>query len=201
MQLTNMEQESQKANTEIDFLKSNPQFEMAEKSQELSESNDQEGQASSNAIENAKQFLTFFMRGQVFGASILDVREIIEFGKITKVPRTPAYIAGVINLRGSVVPVFDLAELFHIGHIEPTAKTCIIVLDLVIDSEIEVIGVLVDTVDEVIDLPESGIELPPELGAKVNPEYLIGVGKSLDNFILLLDLQKIFSLDTIGFKS
>lgn len=153
-------------------------------------------QVIATSVEN--QYLTFHMQDELFGVSILRVREIIEYGRITKVPMTPSYVRGVINLRGQVVPVVDLADYFHIGNANITEVSCVVVMEIHTEHDDGTIGILVDSVDEVRGIAESAIEAAPGLGAKVDPEFLEGVGKTGQKFILLLDVDRALDIKKLA---
>jgi purine-binding chemotaxis protein CheW len=140
-----------------------------------------------------KQFLGFTVGGVDYGISILKVKEILQYEAITRVPSTPASIRGVINLRGSVVPIVDLAVKFGLPETSPTKWTCILVLESSLDGEALVIGVLADVVSEVIDLGPGDVEPAPPFGTRVRLEYLLGMGKVGKKFVLLLDIDRVLS--------
>jgi purine-binding chemotaxis protein CheW len=140
-------------------------------------------------------YLTFNLEEEVYALDVLKVKEVLELTKITKVPKTPRFMRGVINLRGNVVPVVDLKYKFGMGDTEETVRTCIIVMEVAIDNEIKVIGAMADAVKEVINLEPEQIEPSPYLGTKVNIEFINGMGKIGDEFIIILDIDKIFSED------
>lgn len=135
------------------------------------------------------KFLTFFLAGEEYGIEILKVHEIIGFMNITRVPRTPNFVRGVINLRGKVIPVMDLRLKFGMESQEPTDETCIIVVQV---QHVEM-GVLVDKVSEVLDIAAKDIDDAPSFGAEVNTDYILGIGKSQDRVKLLLDIDKVLS--------
>lgn len=145
-----------------------------------------------------RQFLNFRLIDEVFGVDVFQVREILEFTKITKVPQSPEYLCGVINLRGAVVPVVDMRLKFGLPKTDPTVNTCIIVIEVTIEDERTIMGALVDAVQEVVELDEIGIEPPPKIGTHLNTEFIYGMGKQGDNFIILLNLDKIFSTNEIA---
>jgi purine-binding chemotaxis protein CheW len=116
---------------------------------------------------------------------------------ITKVPQTPDYMRGVINLRGSVVPVIDLRLNFGMQCTEQTVNTCIIVVEVSLNGEALVLGVLADSVQEVVELEPDLIEPPPQLGTKLNTEFIKGMGKVENDFVMILDIDKVFSADDI----
>ncbi|MBM9614923.1 chemotaxis protein CheW [Desulfobulbus rhabdoformis] len=139
------------------------------------------------------QYLTFMLKDEVFGLAIGQVREVLDFTNITKVPRTPEYMRGVINLRGSVVPVVDLHLKFGLEQTEKTVNTCIIIVEINMDGEITVLGALADSVQEVVELEPEQIEPAPKIGTKLNTEFIKGMGKRDEEFIILLDIDKVFS--------
>lgn len=143
--------------------------------------------------EELRQYLTFKLGEEVFALDVSQVREILDYIKITKVPQTPEYMCGVINLRGSVVPVIDMRLKFGLAKIEATVNTCIVVVEVNIENEKTVLGVLVDSVQEVFELEPEDIEAPPKIGTHLKTEFIKGMGKRDDKFIIILDIDKIFS--------
>lgn len=145
----------------------------------------------------AGQYLTFFMGGEEYGAGILKVKEIIEFDSLTKVPMTPPWIRGVLNLRGSVVAVVDLAVKFGLPPSEISDRTCVVIVE--IDSEVEksVMGIIVDAVSQVVEFSADEIEPPPAFGTRVHVEYLQGMGKLDDKFVLLIDTDRILAAEEL----
>ena len=137
------------------------------------------------------KFLTFFLAGEEYGLEILKVHEIIGMLPITRVPRTPEYVRGVINLRGKVIPIMDLRRKFGMDHAGD--ESCIIVVQL---RGIQ-IGVVVDAVSEVANIPAADIEPPPTFGADVSTEFLLGLAKSNDRVRLLLDIERALSSDDL----
>lgn len=144
------------------------------------------------------QYLTFKLDGEVFGLAIGKVREVLDFTAVTRVPQTPAYMRGVINLRGNVVPVVDLNLKFGMKQTEKTVNTCIIIAEIEMDGEVTVLGALADSVQEVVELEPDQIEPAPKIGTKLNTEFIQGMGKKDDVFIILLDIDKIFSLEELA---
>lgn len=145
----------------------------------------------------AIQYLTFTLQEEVFAIEISKVREVLDFTTITKVPRTPDYMRGVINLRGNVVPVVDMRLKFGLPPTEDTLNTCIIIVEVKVEDETAVLGALGDSVREVIELDPENIEPPPRIGTTLNTEYLHGMGKSGDNFTMILNIDRIFSTDEL----
>jgi len=150
-----------------------------------------------DAIDRTTQYLSFNLDDELFALDISKVREVIEFTSVTKVPQTPDFMRGVINLRGGVVPVVDLKEKFGIGQTEKTINTCVIISEVSIDGDIIVLGAMADAVDEVFDLLPENIEPSPRIGSQLNTEFLRGMGKKDDEFILILDIDKVFSMDEL----
>jgi len=144
------------------------------------------------------QYLTFNLDNEVFGLAILKVREVLDFTSITRVPQTPAYMRGVINLRGSVVPVMDLRLKFNMAQTEKTVNTCIIITEVEMNGELVVLGALADSVQEVVDLDASQIEPPPHMGTRLRAEFIKGMGKHGDGFIIVLDIDRVFSSEEIA---
>ena len=135
------------------------------------------------------KFLTFFLAGEEYGIEILKVYEIIGLMPITRVPCTPAFMRGVINLRGKVIPILDLRAKFHMPPADSTGETCIIVVHV----RGIVMGIIVDKVSEVVDIPDAEIEPPPSFGTEVNTEYIMGIGKSQKTIKILLDIERVLS--------
>lgn len=140
-----------------------------------------------------QQYLTFLLSGEEYAVNIQRVREIIEYTTVTKVPKVPEWIRGVINLRGSVVPVVDLSLRFGLGERSATKTTCIVILEVEQDSERSVMGVIVDAVNQVIDLTPDDIEEPPSFGTRVRLDYLFGMGKLGKKFALILDIDRVLN--------
>jgi purine-binding chemotaxis protein CheW len=146
-----------------------------------------------NEILQTNQFFTFMLEKEIFAIDISQIKEVLEFTHITKVPQTPDMMKGVINLRGSVVPVIDMRLKFEMGEIEKTVDTCIVIIEIMIDGNTTMIGALVDAVKEVMDLDSDQIEPSPKIGTQLNTEYIKGMGKHDEQFIIILDIDKIFS--------
>jgi purine-binding chemotaxis protein CheW len=144
---------------------------------------------------DSTQFLSFFLGGEAYAIGILRVREILEYQPPTRVPQTPPSIRGVINLRGRVIPIVDLALKFGLPPTQATKWTCIIVVETVIGGETAVMGVLADSVNEVTDLAPSEIEAAPSFGTRVKVDYLRGMGRTGQRFILLLDIDRVLSAE------
>jgi purine-binding chemotaxis protein CheW len=140
-----------------------------------------------------EQYLTFFLRGEEHAVPVLRVREIIEYETVTRVPAAPAYVRGVINLRGTVLPVVDLAAKLGQPPTEPTRTTCIVVVETRLEAETVAVGVLADAVSQVVDLPADAVEPPPSFGTQAAVELLTGMGKLDGRLLLLLDLDRVLS--------
>jgi purine-binding chemotaxis protein CheW len=136
------------------------------------------------------QYLTFHLAGEEYAVGILAVKEIIPCGTLTKVPQTPASIRGVINLRGNVVPVVDLAMKFGLGVSTQTHRSCIVIVEVTIDGEPTTMGILADAVSQVMDFSADDIVAPPVFGTRVNTSFLTGMGRSGSKFVLLLNIDR-----------
>jgi purine-binding chemotaxis protein CheW len=143
------------------------------------------------------QYLTFFLAGEEYAISILQVTDIIECGAVTRVPGTPPWIRGVHNLRGTVVPVIDLAIKFGLPATEITRRTCIVIVELRADDETLIMGVMADSVHQVVDFSAEQIQPAPAFGPRVHIDCLLGMASSNGKFVLLLDIDRIFSSDEI----
>ena len=152
----------------------------------------------SKAVAPAGKYLGFRLADEIYALEILRVQEIISLINITRVPRVPDFVAGVINLRGKVIPVMNIRLKLGFMKVEYTEKTCIIVVEIFRDGYSVSIGIIVDEVSEVITLGPENIAETPSLGASVNTEYLMGIGKSEGRIVMLLDIDRIFSKDLLG---
>lgn len=149
-------------------------------------------------ITEAGQYLTFKLGEEIFALNVGQVREVLDLAAITKVPGTPDFMRGVINVRGSVVPVMDLRLKFGLSRTENTLDTRIIVMELSLEGEVVVLGTLADSVNEVIDLEPNQIEPPPKIGMRWRTEFIKGIGKRNDLFIIILDIDQVFSTDELA---
>jgi purine-binding chemotaxis protein CheW len=147
---------------------------------------------------NTGQYLTFRLGDEIFALDVVQVREVLDMCSITKVPGTPDFMRGVINVRGSVVPVMDLRKKFGLPESEQTLDTRIIVMEIAIDGEVTILGTLADSVNEVLDLETDQIEPPPKIGARWRTEFIHGIGKRDDKFLILLDIDRVFSTDELA---
>jgi purine-binding chemotaxis protein CheW len=151
-----------------------------------------------NEITEARQYLTFKLGNEVFGIDVAKVREVLDFTTITQIPRTPDFMSGVINLRGSVVPVVDLRLCFQMSKTERTRNTCIVVVEVELEGESTVIGALADSVEEVIDLEPGEIQLAPRIGTQIRTDFIKGMGKRESQFIMILDIDRVFSAEELS---
>jgi len=150
------------------------------------------------AVADVQQYLTFQLSGEMYAVGILNVKEIIEYGSLTEIPMMPAFIRGVINLRGSVVPVIDLSARFGGHTTETSRRTCIVIIELVHEAERHDIGIVVDAVSEVLEVSSADIEPAPSFGAKIRADFIAGMGKIAGKFVIILDIQKVLSVDEIA---
>lgn len=148
---------------------------------------------------DAGQYLTFRLGDEMFAVGISGVREILEFDRITEVPNTPDFMLGVINLRGEVVPVVDLRIKFAVTETKKTVDTCIIITEIPMDGELNCIGALADSVKEVLTLEEDDIQDAPGIGTGIDTSFIKSMGKKDDTFIIILDFQKIFTLEELAY--
>ncbi|MDH5716458.1 MAG: chemotaxis protein CheW [Spirochaetia bacterium] len=149
---------------------------------------------------NEQQFLTFTIKNDLYGIDILHVKEILSHIEIARVPMTPEYIKGVMNLRGNVVPVIDLAKRFEQKTSQITRLTCIIVIELRQEGleEKTDIGIVVDTIDQVVGIAENNMEKSPEFGAKIRPEFIDFMGKVEDSFIPVINITKVLNIEELS---
>jgi purine-binding chemotaxis protein CheW len=151
-----------------------------------------------NEITETRQYLTFKLGNEVFGIDVAKVREVLDVTTITEIPRTPDFMSGVINLRGSVVPVVDLRLCFQMSKTERTRNTCIVVVEVLLDGEATVIGALADSVEEVIDLEPDQIQPAPRIGTQIRTDFIKGMGKREAQFIMILDIDRVFSAEELS---
>jgi purine-binding chemotaxis protein CheW len=141
------------------------------------------------------QYLTFMLSGETFAVAILGIKEIIEYDTLTVVPMMPRSIRGVINLRGSVVPVIDLCARFGRRSAAVDKRTCIVIMEAEADGEYQDVGVIVDAVNEVLDIPATDIEPAPPFGAKIDTRFIEGMGKIGGRFVVILDINHALSIE------
>jgi purine-binding chemotaxis protein CheW len=144
------------------------------------------------------QFLTFLLGDETFAIDILSIKEIIEFRNLTTVPLMPECVRGVLNLRGAVVPVLDLQARFSRPVSLVGKRTCIVIVELNTVHGRQVVGVLVDAVNEVLDIAHDAIESPPAFGSRIRADFIRGIGKVDEKFVILLDVDQVFSVDELA---
>lgn len=147
--------------------------------------------------EQDNSYLTFELSGELFSISVFKVIEIIEYPEVTKVPNSPKYLLGVLNLRGNVIPLVDTRQKFSMDIASHDKDTSVIIMELNIEGEKMLVGGLVDKVLDVINLNKDQIKPSPTLGSKYKPEFILGMGESNDKFYMLVDIDKVFSTDEI----
>jgi len=140
-------------------------------------------------------YLTFQLEDEIFALNVAQVREVLDLSNITKVPRAPDFMRGVINVRGSVVPVIDLRMKFGISQMKNTVDTRIIIMEINIGGKTTVLGAIADSVNDVLELEPGQIEEPPEIGSRWRSEFIKGIGKRDDRFIIIIDVDQVFSTD------
>ena len=145
-----------------------------------------------------RQYLTFTLGGEMYAVETLSVKEIIEYGQVTSVPMMPPSIRGVINLRGAVVPVIDLKARFGGQPTEVTRRTCIVIVEMGCGDECQVLGIVVDTVSEVLEIPPGEIEAAPAFGARIRADFIRGMGKVGGGFVILLNVEAVLSTDELS---
>jgi purine-binding chemotaxis protein CheW len=155
-------------------------------------------QAEQEAIARSQQYLTFTVTGESFGIVISSIKEIIEYRAPTEVPMMPGYMRGIINVRGRVVPVIDLAVRFGRPRTEATRRTCIVMLEVHQQDEQHDIGVVVDAVSAVVEIPDADVEPSPSFGANLRADFINGMGKIGEKFVILLDIGKVLSVEELA---
>ena len=142
---------------------------------------------------NTQQYLTFGLGEEVFALETGSVREVIELVPVTRIPKTPPFMRGVINLRGHAVPVVDLRVKFDMPRVQDTVNTCIIIVDVEVEGESCSMGAIVDSVREVFEMTSDQINPPPRMGTSIRADFIKGMGKQTEEFIMILDIAKVFS--------
>ncbi len=145
-----------------------------------------------------QQFLTFSLQQEMFGLSILPIKEIIEYGKVTAVPMVPAYVRGVLNLRGNVVPVIDLPVRFGWEASPISKRSCIVIVAVENDDEPFDIGIVIDSVSEVLEIADQDVGSAPSFGARIRTDFIAGMGRVGDDFIVLLNANKVLAIDELS---
>jgi purine-binding chemotaxis protein CheW len=153
---------------------------------------------STSQITETTQYLTFRLADEIFAFDVSQVREVLDISNITKVPGAPEFMRGVINVRGSVVPVVDMRLKFGMAKTENTVETRMVVFDTMLDGESTALGALADSVHEVIELDPDQIEDPPRIGTRWRTEYIKGIGKRNEEFIIILDIDRVFAADELA---
>jgi purine-binding chemotaxis protein CheW len=144
------------------------------------------------------QYLTFTLRAETYAIGILNIKEIIEYGQVTEVPLVPEFIRGVINLRGSVLPVIDLASRFGRPRNETTRRTCIVVLEVEAGGMHHDVGIVVDAVNAVLEIVDADIEPAPAFGAQISTEFIAGMGNVGGRFVVILNVHNVLSVDELS---
>jgi purine-binding chemotaxis protein CheW len=149
-------------------------------------------------INETGQYLSFRLEEEIFALDISNVREVLDYTKITRIPQAPEFMLGVVNLRGGVVPVVDMRLKFGMTRTEKTLNTCIIIVEVELDGQVTVLGALADSVQEVMEIDPDHIEPPPRIGTRMKNKFIKGMGKRDDQFIIILDIDKVFSADELA---
>jgi len=150
------------------------------------------------AVAHGQQYLIFKAGGEQFAVGIAAIKEIIEYREVTSVPMMPAYLRGIINLRGRVVPVIDLLVRFGRARTETSRRTCFVILEVVHNDEQQYLGIVVDAVTAVLDIADADIEPPPKFGAKLRSDFISGMGKLGEQFVIILDISKVLSVEELS---
>jgi len=149
-------------------------------------------------ITETARYLTFRLGDEVFAINVFKAREVLDLSHITRVPTAPGYLRGVVNVRGNAIPVVDLRSKFGLPQMADTLHTRIIVMDLQMDGQTVVVGGLADAVHEVLELEPQDINDPPSLGMRWRTDLIIGLGRRDDNFIIILDIERVFSTEELS---
>ncbi|CAK0774691.1 purine-binding chemotaxis protein CheW [Gammaproteobacteria bacterium] len=150
------------------------------------------------AVTEMQQYLSFVVGSETYALGILDVKEIIEYASVTRVPMMPMTIRGIINLRGKVVPVIDLGVRFSSIPTTPSRRTCIVIVEVETGDVRHDMGVMVDAVNEVLDISPENVEPPPAFGASVRADFIHGMGRVDNRFVILLDVKKVLSVEELA---
>ncbi len=153
---------------------------------------------SATSISETARYLTFRLGDELFAINVFKAREVLDVSRITRVPTAPGFMRGVVNVRGNAIPVVDLRKKFGLPQAEDTKNTRIIVMEISMDDETTVIGGLADSVHEVLELEPQDIEMPPTLGMRWRTDLILGMGKREDQFLIILDIDKVFSAEEIA---
>jgi len=156
----------------------------------------------STVVIQTNQFLTFSLDSEHYAVGVGSVREVLEKSEITRMPKTPGYMRGIINIRGSVVPIIDLRLKLGLPITEDTVDTCIIVTEIDLkDSEMIVLGLMVDSVDEVVEIRSDDVEPAPKIGHRIDTDFIAGIGKLEERFIIILNSREIFETEELDILS
>ncbi|MBS4096542.1 MAG: chemotaxis protein CheW [Sulfuricella sp.] len=158
----------------------------------------EEASARDTAELDQHQYLTFMLGGEIYAIGILCIKEIIEYGQLTVVPMMPGFVRGVINLRGAVVPVVDLSSRFGKASTGVTRRSCIVIVEAEGGEGRQDVGVLVDAVNEVLEIPAADIEPPPSFGARIRADFISGMGKVGGHFVIVLNVDRVLSVDEMS---
>ena len=150
-----------------------------------------------SAITETAQYLTFRLDNEMFAIHVAQAREILDLLPITKVPQSPSFMRGVINVRGSAVPVIDLRLKFGLPSSEDTIDTRIVVIEIEADAEMTILGAVVDSVHEVLEFKPEQVEASPHIGNRWRTQFIMGIGKHNDEFVIIIDIEKVFSTDEL----
>lgn len=148
--------------------------------------------------EEQAQYLTFTLGGEMFAIGILGIKEILEYGNLTGVPMMPAFVRGVINLRGAVVPVVDLSARFGRANAEVTRRSCIVIIEAEAQAAAQDVGLMVDAVSAVLEIPASEIEPAPSFGARIRADFISGMAKVNGKFVIVLNVDRVLSVDEMA---
>jgi purine-binding chemotaxis protein CheW len=150
-------------------------------------------------LQEEAQYLTFMLGGEMFAIGILGIKEILEYGNLTNVPMMPAFVRGVINLRGAVVPVVDLSARFGRHNSEVTRRSCVVIIEARSEEgDPQDVGLMVDAVSAVLEIPASEIEPAPSFGAKIRADFISGMAKVNDKFVIVLNVDRVLSVDEMA---
>lgn len=149
-------------------------------------------------VDETDQYLTFILENEIFSVPISRVKEVLEVPNLTKVPHTPEFMSGVINLRGQVVPIVDLKLQFNMGKISHCVDTCIIILEVNLRGEYSIVGALADSVQEVIEIEPKHMLSTPDMGLRIDPNFVTAMGKLNDEFVIILNIDNVFSEQEIS---
>jgi len=154
--------------------------------------------SATTATSGGRQYLTFMLHGETYAIGILAIKEIIEYGQLTNVPMMPEFIRGVINLRGAVVPVVDLQARFGRPPAGVSRRTCIVIIEIEAEGEAQDVGIMVDAVNEVLEIPDSEVEDPPSFGTRIRTDFIRGMGKVSGKFVIILELARVLALEELA---